>query len=302
MHSSPSSVPNPSSSLGPVKIKDVTNKKPSAVFQGSKPSQRPLRNLKKEFKHNVSAKDLIGSSQPKDVIQSYQQNVVSVTDANVTPASNTEKSTVTSPLVCSKNSLVSSTSSHLKRNLSDAYDVDPPTANSTTKLPRGSVSSGQVDDIRLLVPKLEKCHFRLATVLIIFTTTIGCLMLFARLRFGFFCCDWGIRGLLAIIRVWNLGSYEVWIALFVDRQSICGVCGYYYAVNGCYLVSSVNLPVNSCSSHDSDDPEYFDSSVLKYRLLLSVCIIAFLLTICVVDSMPELLDLVHLEAASKHSE
>ncbi|KAK1406300.1 hypothetical protein QVD17_41593 [Tagetes erecta] len=41
MPSSSSSIPMSSSSLGPVKIKDVTNKKPSAVFQGSKPPAAP---------------------------------------------------------------------------------------------------------------------------------------------------------------------------------------------------------------------------------------------------------------------
>ncbi|KAK1441301.1 hypothetical protein QVD17_07148 [Tagetes erecta] len=75
------------------------------------------REAKKQL--NVSAKDLIGNSQSNDVIQ------------------------------------MSSTSSRLKRNLSDAYDVDPPTANSTTKLPCSSVSSGQADGIKLLLPELE---------------------------------------------------------------------------------------------------------------------------------------------------
>ncbi|KAK1411469.1 hypothetical protein QVD17_38018 [Tagetes erecta] len=84
------------------------------------------------------------------------KDVVSITDDNVTSASNTEKSTATSPLVRAKNSAVSSTSSDLKCNLSDAYDVDPPTANSTTKKARSSVSSGQADGLKLLVPKVEK--------------------------------------------------------------------------------------------------------------------------------------------------
>ncbi|KAK1441474.1 hypothetical protein QVD17_07390 [Tagetes erecta] len=84
------------------------------------------------------------------------KDVVSVTDDNVTPASHAEKSTATSPLVRGKNSAVSSTSSDLKRNLSDAYGVDPPTANSTTKKDRSSVSSGQADQVKLLVPKVEK--------------------------------------------------------------------------------------------------------------------------------------------------
>ncbi|KAK1415064.1 hypothetical protein QVD17_30834 [Tagetes erecta] len=84
------------------------------------------------------------------------KDVVSVIDDNDTPASHTEKSTATSPLICVKNSAVSSTSSDLKRNLSDAYDVDPLTANSTTKKDRSSVSSGQADQVKLLVPKVEK--------------------------------------------------------------------------------------------------------------------------------------------------
>ncbi|KAK1428003.1 hypothetical protein QVD17_16812 [Tagetes erecta] len=41
MPSSSSSIPMSSSSLGLVKIKDVTNKKPSAVYQGSKPYAAP---------------------------------------------------------------------------------------------------------------------------------------------------------------------------------------------------------------------------------------------------------------------
>ncbi|KAK1441251.1 hypothetical protein QVD17_07095 [Tagetes erecta] len=84
------------------------------------------------------------------------KDVVSTTDDNVTPASHTEKSTATSPLVRAKNSAVSSTSSDLKHNLSDAYDVNPPTANLTTKKDRSSVSSGQADQVKLLVPKVEK--------------------------------------------------------------------------------------------------------------------------------------------------
>ncbi|KAK1427466.1 hypothetical protein QVD17_16152 [Tagetes erecta] len=84
------------------------------------------------------------------------KDVVSVTDDNVTPASNTEKSTATSPLVRAKNSAVSSTTSHLKRNLSEAYDFDPLTANSSTKLPRGSVLTDPSDAIKLLEPKMEK--------------------------------------------------------------------------------------------------------------------------------------------------
>ncbi|KAK1411398.1 hypothetical protein QVD17_37946 [Tagetes erecta] len=92
----------------------------------------------------------------QDTTTKKKLDVVSVTDDNVTPASHTEKSTATSPLVRAKNSAVSSTSSDLKSNLSDAYDVDPPTANSTTKKDRSSVSSGQADQIKLLVPKVEK--------------------------------------------------------------------------------------------------------------------------------------------------
>ncbi|KAK1410305.1 hypothetical protein QVD17_36840 [Tagetes erecta] len=84
------------------------------------------------------------------------KDVVSVTDDNVTPASNTEKSTATSPLVRAKNSAVSSTTSHLKRNLSEAYDFDPLTANLSTKLPRGYVLTDPSDAIKLLEPKMEK--------------------------------------------------------------------------------------------------------------------------------------------------
>ncbi|KAK1424357.1 hypothetical protein QVD17_19686 [Tagetes erecta] len=65
------------------------------------------REAKKLLK--VSTKDLIGS-QSKEVIE----------NDNVTPASHTEKSTATSPLVRAKNSAVSSRSSDLKRNLFDA--------------------------------------------------------------------------------------------------------------------------------------------------------------------------------------
>ncbi|KAK1415207.1 hypothetical protein QVD17_30980 [Tagetes erecta] len=111
---------------------------------------------------NISAKDLIGSSQYKYVIQiinmytsSFTQCIL-IVDDNVTHASNTEKSTATSPLVHAKNSSVSSTSYQLKRNLSVAYDIDPLTTNLNNKLPRGSVSLGQEDGVKLLVPKLEK--------------------------------------------------------------------------------------------------------------------------------------------------
>ncbi|KAK1427981.1 hypothetical protein QVD17_16769 [Tagetes erecta] len=94
----------------------------------------------------------IAASQDTDTLK----DVVSVTDDNVTPASTTEKSTATSPLVRAKKSALSSTSSDLKRNLSHAYDVDPPIANSTTKFPRSTLSSGQADGLNLLVPKVEK--------------------------------------------------------------------------------------------------------------------------------------------------
>ncbi|KAK1414599.1 hypothetical protein QVD17_30346 [Tagetes erecta] len=47
MPSSSSSIPMSSSYLGPVKIKDVTNKKPIADFEGSKPHTVPSTKAKK---------------------------------------------------------------------------------------------------------------------------------------------------------------------------------------------------------------------------------------------------------------
>ncbi|KAK1406581.1 hypothetical protein QVD17_42017 [Tagetes erecta] len=111
--------------------------------------------------HNLSVYGINKLSADDGIISQLNQkvdtqDVVSVTDDNVTPASNTEKSTATSPLVRAKNSEVSSTTSHLKRNLSEAYDFDPLTANLSTKLPRGYVLTDPSDAIKLLEPKMEK--------------------------------------------------------------------------------------------------------------------------------------------------
>ncbi|KAK1427617.1 hypothetical protein QVD17_16308 [Tagetes erecta] len=111
--------------------------------------------------HNLSVYGINKLSADDGIISQLNQkvdtqDVVSVTDDNVTPASNTEKSTATTPLVRAKNSAVSSATSHLKRNLSEAYDFVPLIANLSTKLPRGSVLTDQSDDIKLLEPKMEK--------------------------------------------------------------------------------------------------------------------------------------------------
>ncbi|KAK1425827.1 hypothetical protein QVD17_21188 [Tagetes erecta] len=124
------------------------------------------------------------------------------------------------------------------------------------------------------------------------------LLLFARFRLVFFCCDWGIRGLLAIIGVWILGSHGVWIALcllIVGR--FCGVCGYSSIVIGCYLVSSVNLPVNSFC-----DVNPLPTVVIVVAEFCFIVIFIYLLLGClpvvsVFGMLSDVLD--HLEAASK---
>ncbi|CAI9280096.1 unnamed protein product [Lactuca saligna] len=86
------------------------------------------------------------------------KDAISFTGDNITPASNVEKSTTTSPLPKYRFSKVVSPNAKLKRNLSEVYDVDDPPAMSSTK-----VRSTIMDDgfsghgkMELLIPKIEK--------------------------------------------------------------------------------------------------------------------------------------------------
>ncbi|XP_052622616.1 uncharacterized protein LOC111903767 [Lactuca sativa] len=86
------------------------------------------------------------------------KDAISFTGDSITPASNVEKSTATSPLPKYHFSKVVSPNAELKRNLSEVYDVDDPPAMSSTK-----VRSTIMDDgfsghgkMELLIPKIEK--------------------------------------------------------------------------------------------------------------------------------------------------
>ncbi|KAI3820093.1 hypothetical protein L1987_13951 [Smallanthus sonchifolius] len=89
------------------------------------------------------------------------KDVVSYTGDNVTPVSNTDKNTGTSPLVHDRNSTVVSTRKSLKRKLDDDYDIDDITTMSATKFSGRSIPNEKGgakgdDNKKLLIPKIEK--------------------------------------------------------------------------------------------------------------------------------------------------
>ncbi|KAL7610045.1 hypothetical protein Lser_V15G13858 [Lactuca serriola] len=139
----------------PVEITDLLERKFAFLI---KVSEYNLKNKVQGYSIRKLTTDRKILSELEKKFTIDQHDAISFTGDNITPASNVEKSTATSPLAKYRFSKVVSPNADLKRNLSEVYDVDESPTMSSTKVRSTIMDDGfsGYGKMELSIPKIEK--------------------------------------------------------------------------------------------------------------------------------------------------